>query len=153
MKISKRKIGLAVAGLVAVSLGGAAIAQDAAANITARPKDMRDVQTNQLAANDGAGKGDMARAKDASIKLNLAFRDAATRFTAGSNSVAGKTTRAKAEIWSDPAGFKAKIDHAIDLTDKLVTAASGTDPIAAQLAVGEVNALCADCHGVYRGGG
>ena len=62
-------------------------------------------------------------------------------------------TKAKAEIWSDPAGFKAKVDNAIAMTDRVVAASSGTNAQAAQLAIGEVNALCADCHTVYRGGG
>jgi cytochrome c556 len=152
MTISKRKIEFAVAGLLAVGIAGAAIAQDAAASIAARQKDMHDVQTNQLIVNDAAAKGDMARAKDASTKLNMAFRDVATRFTPGSGGAAGKT-RAGPQIWTDATGFKAKIDHAIDLSDKLIVASSGTDPKVAQLAIGEVNALCADCHNTYRGGG
>ena len=146
-------VGLVGASLAGASLAGAAIAQDGAANITARQKAMREIQVNMMAVNDAAGNSDLPRAKEASIKLNAAFRDAATRFTPGSNRVEGKTTRAKAEIWSDPAGFKAKVDNAIAMTDRVGAASSGTNAQAAQLAIGEVNALCADCHTVYRGGG
>ena len=137
-------VGLVGASLAGASLAGAAIAQDGAANITARQKAMREIQVNMMAVNDAAGNSDLPRAKEASIKLNAAFRDAATRFTPGSNRV---------EIWSDPAGFKAKVDNAIAMTDRVVAASSGTNAQAAQLAIGEVNALCADCHTVYRGGG
>ncbi len=152
MKISKRKIEFAVAGLLALGLAGAAIAQDAAANIAARQKDMQDVQANMLAVNNAAGKGDLAAAKEAALKINLAFKDASTRFTPGADSTVAKT-RAKAEIWSDAAGFKAKIDGAIATSDKLVAATNGTDVAAIQTAAGDVNALCYGCHTPYRGSG
>lgn len=154
MKISKRTLELAVIGLMGASLAGVAIAQDAAANITARKADMRTIQANMLIVNDKTGKRDLAGAKEAAGKLNAAFKDLATRFPPGSGSSAGAgTTRAKDDIFANPAAFKAKVDHAIDLTDKVVTAVNGTSPEAAQLAIGEVNALCADCHGTFRSGG
>ncbi|MEI7931892.1 MAG: cytochrome c [Alphaproteobacteria bacterium] len=152
MKVSKRKIEFVVAGLLAMGLAGAAIAQDAASNIAARQKDMQDVQANMQAVNSAAGKGDMAAAKEAALKINAAFKDASTRFTAGSDAAAGKT-RAKAEVWSDATGFKAKIDGAIATSDKLVAATGGTDMAAVQTAAGDVNALCYGCHTPYRGSG
>ncbi|MEI7933184.1 MAG: cytochrome c, partial [Alphaproteobacteria bacterium] len=128
MKISKRRIEFTVVGLIAVSLAGVAIAQDAAANITARKNDMRTIQANMLIVNDKAGKRDLPAAKEAAGKLNAAFKDLATRFTPGSGSSAGAgATRAKDDIFANPAAFKAKLDHAIDLTDKVVTATNGTD--------------------------
>ena len=153
MKFTKRTVELVVVGVVAVSLAGAAIAQDAAANIAARQNDMRTIQANMLIVNDKTGKRDLAAAKEPALKLNAAFKDLATRFTPGSDAKAGPRTRAKDDIFANPAAFKAKVDHAIDLTDKVVTATNGTDPIPAQLAIGEVNALCADCHGTFRSGG
>ena len=150
MKISKRKFEFAIVGLLAAGIAGAAIAQDAAANIAARQKDMQDVQANMMAVNAAAGKGDLPGAKDAAAKLNAAFKDAATRFTPGSNSDAGRT-RAKDEVWSDAAGFKSKIDGDIATSDKLVTATNGTDVAAIQTAAGDVNALCYGCHTPYRG--
>lgn len=150
MKVKMRKIEFAIAGMLSASLAGAAIAQDASANIAARQNDMRTIQATNMILNDATGVGDMARAKDAAMKINAAYKDVATRFTPGSDKASGKTTRARADIWADPAAFKAKVDHAIDISNKLVTATSGTDVNAARIASGELNALCDDCHGKYR---
>jgi cytochrome c556 len=71
-------------------------------------------------------------------------------FPAGSDSSAGKT-RAKAEIWSDSAGFKAASDKAAAASDNLATAVKGGDAAAVQTAAQGVQGACGGCHTAYRG--
>ncbi len=58
-------------------------------------------------------------------------------------------TRAKAEIWSDRAGFQAEADKFRDATVALAAAAS-TDLASLQAALGPVGASCGSCHQGYR---
>ena len=59
-------------------------------------------------------------------------------------------TRAKAEIWSDRAGFDAKIKGFDDATGVLTTAVSTNDPAQIKTALAGVGAACKACHETYR---
>jgi cytochrome c556 len=99
----------------------------------------------------GAIRGaDAEAAKRAAIDINNGFKAFATQFPAGSDISAGKT-RAKAEIWSDAAGFKAAVDRAITASGQLVSATNSGDPAQVTAAAGALQQSCAGCHGAYRG--
>jgi len=58
--------------------------------------------------------------------------------------------RAKPEIWSDWAGFSAKIEEFRSVTTTLATALKSADPAAWPAAVQAVGQSCASCHRPYR---
>ena len=58
--------------------------------------------------------------------------------------------RAKPEIWSDWAGFSAKIDEFQKASADLATALKGTDPAAWSAALQAAGRSCASCHRPYR---
>lgn len=59
-------------------------------------------------------------------------------------------TRAKAEIWTDAAGFKKSATDLEAAADGLV-AATGADVSALQTAMGAAGKTCSACHETYRG--
>jgi len=142
--VRKRAIELAVAAVMLTVLGGAAFAQADA--IAARQAFMKSL-TGKMGAVRGA---DPAAAKQAAIDINNGFKAFATQFPPGSDSSAGKT-RAKAEIWSDSAGFKAAVDRAITASGQLVSAVNSGDAAQVTAAAGAMQQTCAGCHGAYRG--
>jgi cytochrome c556 len=140
----KRAIELAVGAVMLAVLGGAAYAQADA--ITARQAFMKSLPAKTQAVR-GA---DPAAAKQAAIDINNGFKALASQFPPGSDSSAGKT-RAKAEIWSDSAGFKAAADRAVAASGQLVSAINSGDPAQVTTAAGALTQTCAGCHGAYRG--
>ncbi|MBT3370066.1 MAG: cytochrome c [Rhodospirillaceae bacterium] len=77
---------------------------------------------------------------DAALTMGLLFPD-------GSG---GAGTRAKPEIWTDAAGFSAKIDALAAVTPTLVAAAKTGDAGAIGGALKIVGKYCGGCHKPYR---
>lgn len=142
----KRVAEIAVAAVLLAGLAGAAFAQADA--IAARQAFMKSLNGKMGAIRNFAG--DAAAAKSAAADIERGFKAFGTQFPAGSDAAAGKT-RAKAEIWSDAAGFKAANDKAVAASGQLVAATNGGDAAAVTAALGAVTQTCAGCHGAYRG--
>ncbi len=68
----------------------------------------------------------------------------------GAGTDKGAPTKAKADIWKEPAKFKQHQDALMDATPKLVTAANTGDVGALRRAVGTVAKACKDCHDDFR---
>ena len=149
MKSLNRTVGYAAAAALLTSVGGVALAHVADANAD-RQAFMKSVGGLLSTVRTAATAGDMATAKASAQKLSDGFKKFAVQFPAGSDATAVKT-RAKAEIWTDAAGFKAANDKAIAASDALLLAAGGTDAAAVTAALSSVQKTCAGCHGVYRG--
>lgn len=83
-------------------------------------------------------------------KMKALAADLPSWFPKGSGPEAGVKTAAKAEIWTDAAGFAAAATKLQDETAKLqdVAAAGDLDAIKAQ--VRATNAACKGCHDTYR---
>lgn len=79
---------------------------------------------------------------------NLAKLDGATLWVAGTEQGAAKGSRAKAEIWSDPAGFAAGFEKLATASAALIDAA---DAGAVGAGMGAIGGSCKDCHQSYRG--
>jgi cytochrome c556 len=62
----------------------------------------------------------------------------------------GHDTKAKPDIWSDPAGFQKAADALADGADKLVAAATANDPAAFADAFKATGAACGGCHRNFR---
>jgi len=145
--MSKRRTAeLAVAVALLAGLGGAAFAQADA--IAARQAFMKQVGGKLGAVRNFAT--DAAGAKAAAADLDKGFKAFHGQFPAGSDATAGKT-RAKAEIWSDAAGFKAANDKATAATTALVAAVDGGNAETITAAVGAVQGSCGGCHTPFRG--
>ena len=74
----------------------------------------------------------------------------ATLWIEGSEQGAVEGSRAKAEIWSAPAGFEEKAVALEPAAATMVTAA-GTDLEALRAAMGGIGGSCKGCHEAYRG--
>ncbi len=59
-------------------------------------------------------------------------------------------TKAKAEIWTDAAGFKAALDGAVAASGKLKAAGDAGDVEGMKAGVAGVQAACSSCHAKYR---
>lgn len=59
-------------------------------------------------------------------------------------------SKAKPDVWSDPAGFEAAKKSFYAATDKLAAAAKAKDEKAAKAAAEAVEASCKDCHKTYK---
>jgi cytochrome c556 len=74
-----------------------------------------------------------------------------TLFPAGAGPEAfPEGTRAKAEIWTDRAGFEAKAADYAAATARLRDAVAANDPALAQTEWAAVRASCGACHDAYR---
>lgn len=71
-------------------------------------------------------------------------------FPEGSGAEAGVPTKARAEIWSDRAGFEAKAAAYSAAADRLAELAQGEDAAAFSAQWTAVRASCQSCHDVYR---
>jgi cytochrome c556 len=150
MTISLAMLGLAVAG--------AALAQDAPPTtpggkaVLARQAHYKELQK----AFGGVG-GELrkdapdkaAMAANATTAANLA-RDLPTWFPKGSGPEAGVKTAAKAEIWTDAAGFAAAVSKLQDETAKLQQVATAGDVEAIKAQVRATGGACKNCHDTYR---
>ncbi|HKU85786.1 MAG TPA: cytochrome c [Casimicrobiaceae bacterium] len=97
-------------------------------------------------------KGDRPYDKDIALRsanhLDQLVYMAWEGFTPGSDQ--GAPTKAKAEIWKDPAKFK-KLQETLQAeTPKLVAAAKSGDVAQLRPAVGAVGKVCNDCHDEFR---
>jgi cytochrome c556 len=69
-------------------------------------------------------------------------------FPAGSDS--GAVTEAKAEIWTDGADFKLKLDDFLREADALAASAKGSDVAAIKAQFGKTGGTCKACHDKYK---
>jgi len=71
-------------------------------------------------------------------------------FPRGTGAEAGIRTRAKAEIWSDPQGFRRAGARLLVAARGLDAAAGRGDVAAVRTAFGEVRGACGGCHDAFR---
>jgi cytochrome c556 len=149
MSRSRRAAVVAIVAVVAAGLGGVVFAQDLIGQRVALMKGMA-TDLNQVRANAGATPPNMAAAKTTAQKVAASMKRFRTLFPPGTDSGAAKT-RAKPEIWSDAAGWKAANDKALADANAMVAAAGGSDPNAVTDAVAAFQRNCTSCHAGYRG--
>lgn len=73
-------------------------------------------------------------------------------FPAGTGSETGTQTNAKAEVWSDRAGFETKAAEYAAAADRLAELAAGEDAAAFAAQWTVVRSSCQSCHDVYKAG-
>ncbi|MBX7199112.1 MAG: cytochrome c [Rhodospirillaceae bacterium] len=148
-----RSVGVLLAGALLYCGGGAALAQKSPADtIKARQDAMKSMGSNLKAINEQL-KGatpDAAAIKTAVAGISTTGKDIAAWFPAGTGPDSGVKTRAKAEIWSDAAGFKAAADSFVAGNAKFmpIAAAGNIDTIKADLKA--FTDGCGGCHMKFR---
>jgi cytochrome c556 len=146
-----KQIFATILAAAAIGVSGMAFAQ-----ATRTPAEMVDYRHQQFrrigasfkAVNDGlrAGSPDVAALRTQTAALAQSAVELPTWFPAGSGAV-GTRNRAKAEIWSDSAGWQQRVTQFQNSTRTLAAAA---DVAAMRGAVRAVGASCASCHSAFR---
>ena len=98
-----------------------------------------------------ASTPDMAKIAAAAKKMNALAPQVPRWFPKGSGPETGGKTRAKAEIWTDAAGFAAVQRSFQAEVAKLDKVAAGGDLSALRDQVRAVGGTCKSCHEKYRG--
>jgi cytochrome c556 len=93
-------------------------------------------------------KGDVKKTELAARGLQRSGSMIVALFPKGTET--GQNTKAKAEIWSDPAGFKKAVDTFDEAATKLVDATRTGNPETVLASVKTVEDACVSCHRSYR---
>ncbi len=148
----KNSMSIALAVCVSLAVAGSAVAAiDAAAVLKTRSDGMK----SQGAALKGLGQGlasggSAADLKVFSAKLVETSGQLPGWFPKGSGPESGLKTKAKADIWSDAAGFKAAADNFKTQAGKLDATVAGGDMDAIKAQFGATRAACKSCHEKYE---
>jgi cytochrome c556 len=135
-------------------LAGAAVAEDAAAFEKARVGHFKDIgrAAHSLQLEIAKPSPDAAAIGDASRKIEGLAGEIPSWFPAGSGPGAGVSTRARAEIWTDAAGFRAKAAALAVSAQALQTAAAANDQIGLKSSFANLAQACEGCHASFRSG-
>jgi cytochrome c556 len=148
----KTMVSAVLAAGVALAVAGSAMAGfDAAAAIKTRQDGMK----SQGAALKGLGQGlaggaAAADLKQFSAKLVQTSGQIGSWFPAGSGPESGLKTKAKPDVWSDPAGFEAARKNLAAQAGKLDAAVASGDTDAIKAQFGATRQACKACHDKYE---
>lgn len=154
MKHLRKSLFAAGLGIVFVASSGIA---ESHATVTNKAVAARHAQMQMIAYHTGVlgaiAKGEMeysAEMVDAAATnlRELAKMQKATLWTAGTEQGATPGSRAKTEIWSDPAGYAAKFTGLENAASAMIGA---TDAAAVGAGMGAIGGSCKSCHEAYRG--
>jgi len=153
MTLSRSLLSAAVCAAALAMAGGAALAAvNAKAVIETRQANFKDMGKAMKTMNDGlkADTPDMAAiAANAATIRGLAPK-ITTWFPKGTGPEAGVKTEAKAEIWTDPAGFAAAARRLETEATKLETLARASDVAGTRAQVRVVGGTCKGCHDKFK---
>ena len=140
-----------IAGLTIALTAGTALAYDAASQIKDRQASMKQIGGNMKGLYETlSGDKDPAKLKTYAANIDGLAKKLPGWFPAGTGPSSGEKTKAKAEVWTDPAGFKiASADFAAQAA-KLNAAAQTGDADKVQAAFGATRATCKGCHDKYQ---
>jgi cytochrome c556 len=140
-----RFMGVALAAAFLAGSAGMVFAADAATSIAARKAAMKATAMASVKLRNPALTAADAKAVGKTISDDS--KTFAANIAAGTGPESGVVTKAKAEIWTDKAGFKAELDKSMAASAALMKA---SDDAAAQTAAKAVLATCNSCHTKYR---
>jgi cytochrome c556 len=143
--------GLAIALTTGALTAGAAFAYDAASQVKDRQANMKQVGGNMKGLYDTlSGDKDPAKLKQYAAAINGLAPKVPTWFPAGSGPSSGEKTKAKAEVWTDPAGFKAAANAFAAQAAKLNAAAQTGDADQVQAEFMAIRGTCKGCHDKFQ---
>lgn len=141
--------GSPVSSALAQGAAGAAAAADPARVVAERQEGLKRMGQNMEAIKavvDARGDARTVAARAEDIRAWFAAFPA--RFPAGTESVGN--TKARAEVWSDRAGFERLNANAVAAAEALVRASATGDAAATGAALGTMAGTCSACHRVNR---
>jgi len=150
-----KKLVLASAAIVAIC--GAAYAQRPAANaaptIQARQGNYKQMAAALKGISDQlrSGSPDLAQIRPRAALLADRSVHVLTWFPRGTGPEAGVRTRAKPDIWANPAGFRHAGATFVVAARALNAAARGGDLAQVRTALRDVTRACSGCHDLFRG--
>lgn len=97
------------------------------------------------------GAPDLGRVRREAAALATLADQIPTWFPAGSGPDVNLKSRAKAEIWSDPEGFRRAHGAYLEQAQRFRQVAEEADVAAIRQAAGELGRSCGTCHNGYRG--
>ncbi|MDP1618768.1 cytochrome c [Phenylobacterium sp.] len=154
LRNTRRSLALGLALCASLTLSGAAVAQGGAAEkaVSARQAGFKQIGASFKAVNDELkrGKPDMAAVATAANRLKTHAGQVPTWFPRGSGVESGAKTAARAEVWSDAAGFADAAANLRAQTDRLAALAAEGDVAAVRKQATQVGAACKTCHTKYR---
>jgi cytochrome c556 len=146
-----------ILALAALIIGASGIAVAQAARTPAQTVEYREAQLRRLGAafkavNDQsrASSPDFAAIRSNAQTISALAAEFPTWFPAGTGPAAGLDTKAKAEIWSNSAGFADEIRQLQAAAQNLATASAGTDRAAISASARSLGQRCASCHTGFR---
>ncbi|MDB5468570.1 MAG: cytochrome [Caulobacter sp.] len=140
-----------IAGLAIALTSGAALAYDAASQVKDRQAGMKQIGGNMKGLYDTLnGDKDPAKLKQYAGAINTLAGKVPSFFPAGSGPESGEKTKAKADIWTDTAGFKAAAGAFAAQAAKLNAAAQTGDADKVQAEFAATRATCKGCHDKYQ---
>lgn len=147
--MAKRIFEIALCATLVAGMATASLAQGDV--IAKRQAGMKTLFQSANAINNAAKGGDFDTAATKAKELSATMHGFASQFPAGSGPKEGVKTRAKAEIWSDAAGFKAALDKSTGAADAVVASVASKDAAAIGAAVQAFQGTCGGCHTPFRG--
>ena len=144
MALRNRLVEVAIAAALFSGVAAVGFAQTPADSIAKRQAAMKANGAQAAVLAGPASTPEQRRGAARIVHQNLTIFGA--NVPVGSGPEAGAMTKAKAEIWSDPVGFKAALDAALAAAD----AASKADDAGAQAAARALMGACGGCHSKYR---
>jgi cytochrome c556 len=139
--------GFALAAVLSAGVAMVAIAQDAA--LEKRTSVMKSSGGHMKALN-AAAKGEAPMSEDTVKAAEGVVANSKLTTALFKGGAPGKGSAAKAEIWSDWAGFEKAAKAYEDATPQLVPAAQSKDSAKLADAVKAVGATCGGCHKPYK---
>jgi cytochrome c556 len=149
--VSKSLSAALVLSVVAAAAAAAALAPADA--IALRQARMKDLGASFKTLNDElrGDTPDMGKVKASVALMNKTGQELPAWFPAGSGPDAGIKTHAKAEVWSDAAGFANAAKGFATETAKLQAMADSGDTDALSVQAKVVGQTCGTCHSTFRG--
>lgn len=154
MSNTKRTTAMILAlGLAAATVAGGALAAVSMEKVVAtRQANFKALGAAFKAINDQlkADTPDLAVIRASAKKAHDLARAEPHWFPKGSGPESGTNTKAKPEIWSDPAGFKLALASLETESGKLVKVSAGTDIDAIKAQVKATGMACGGCHNKFK---
>lgn len=150
----KSKLVLAVAGVMAATTFGTAIAHEVANPAVKARQAIMQLYANNLGTLGAMAKGNVeydagAASAAANNLVMLTSLDQSTLWPAGSDSGSDATSRALADIWTNFPDVGAKGAALAEAASAMQTAA-GQDLDSLRAAMGPLGGACSGCHKAYR---
>jgi cytochrome c556 len=140
-----------IAGALVALTATSALALDVAGQVKARQEGMKAIGGASKGLYDTlGGDKDPAKLKDYAARINTLAGQTGGWFPAGTGPSSGVKTKARAEIWTDAAGFAAARAAFVTQAGKLNAAAQTGDAAKVQAEFGALRGTCKGCHEKYQ---